>query len=335
MRSRRWSMCPAAGSTAQLAGSLGFLLNERGGIESDVTIARVGEDRFMIMTGSASGRGTWMDTADDCLLSRYFGFRNNICVVCLGLWGPNANAILGSVTDEGLDATAVPPYTIRRMFVAGIPVLAVRMSYVGEEGLELHAATEYGAALWEAVWEAGRAWGCGCRRRGNGLAPTGGWIQGAGNRFEERVLSGRSGACFYRRSWPSQLHRRGSAVRAGAEKQLSCMTIRDSTIMPLGKEPILAGDDVVGYVSSAGSDIAWAPPLPTDTFRWNTHVQEPSWRSNTSASSTPQRLSQNLCFVKRATGEYDAGRRSQAEIDLRPALYCPIRIALLRYHRRD
>ena len=36
------------------------------------------------------------------------------------------------------------------------------------------------------------------------------------------------------------------------EKQLSCMTIRDSTIMPLGKEPILAGDDVVGYVSSAG-----------------------------------------------------------------------------------
>ena len=77
----------------------------------------------------------------------------------LGLWGPNANAILGSVTDDGLDATAVPPYTIRRMFVAGIPVLAVRMSYVGEEGLELHAATEYGAALWEAVWEAGRAWG--------------------------------------------------------------------------------------------------------------------------------------------------------------------------------
>jgi glycine cleavage system aminomethyltransferase T len=157
------------------------------------------------------------------------------------------------VIDGALDATAVPPYMVKPLFVAGIPVLALRMSYVGEEGLELHASTEYGAALWEAIWEAGKP---------HGLVAAGGAAMDTlrlevGFRALGTDLRGEHSpdeAALTFAVDPSRCNYTGAEELAKRipKKLLSCMKLDDRAVMPLGKEPILSGDKVIGYVSSAG-----------------------------------------------------------------------------------
>jgi glycine cleavage system aminomethyltransferase T/glycine/D-amino acid oxidase-like deaminating enzyme len=231
-----------------------LLLNKRGGIETDVTIARLAEDRFMIMTGSASGprdygwiRRMARDLPDVSIADTTAGW------CALGLWGPRANDILRTVVEGGLDASAVPPYAIRPLFVAGIPVLAVRMSYVDEDGLELHASTEYGAALWEAIWEAGRP---------HGMVAAGGaamdtlrlevGYRALGTDLRAEYSPDEAGLTFAVDPRRCNYIGAEALARRFPKKMLSCMTLEDGAVMPLGKEPVLSGDDVVGYVSSAG-----------------------------------------------------------------------------------
>ncbi|CAN5824977.1 hypothetical protein BH24CHL4_BH24CHL4_12420 [soil metagenome] len=231
-----------------------LLLNDRGGIESDVTIARLAAERFMIMTGSASGprdlgwiRRRARDLPDVTISETTSAW----CAV--GLWGSRANELLRQVIEGGFDATAVPPYAIRPLMVAGIPVLAIRMSYVGEEGLELHATTEYGAALWEAVWEAGQA---------HGLIAAGGaamdtlrlevGFRALGTDLRGEYSPDEAGLTFAVDASRCNYIGAGALAKRKSKKMLSCMTLDDQTVMPLGKEPILSGDEVVGYVSSAG-----------------------------------------------------------------------------------
>jgi glycine cleavage system aminomethyltransferase T/glycine/D-amino acid oxidase-like deaminating enzyme len=256
-----------------------LLLNERGGIESDVTIARLAEERFMIMTGSASGprdlgwiRRIARDLPDVSIADTTAGW------CALGLWGPKANDILRTVIEGGLDASAVPPYAIRPLFVAGIPVLTVRMSYVGEEGLELHASTEYGAALWEAIWEAGRP---------HGLAAAGGaamdtlrlevGFRALGTDLRGEHSPDEAGLTFAVDASRCNYIGTGALASRVPTSMLSCMTLEDCPVMPLGKEPVLSGDEIIGYVSSAGfgysvgSGIAYGY-LPVDLAKPGTNL---------------------------------------------------------------
>ena len=80
---------------------------------------------------------------------------------CLGVWGPNAQAVLDATTEQPLD---VGRFGAQAATIGGVPALALRVSYVGEHGWELYAPTEYGLRLWDALWEAGRP---------HGMAPAG------------------------------------------------------------------------------------------------------------------------------------------------------------------
>src|SRR5690606_8851569 len=77
----------------------------------------------------------------------------------LGLWGPLATRILSELTDADLSKDAFPPYRYQQIFIDVIPALAIRMSYVGEDGFELHVPTEYGGALWDLLWTTGQPLG--------------------------------------------------------------------------------------------------------------------------------------------------------------------------------
>jgi glycine cleavage system aminomethyltransferase T len=208
----------------------------------------------MIMTGSASGPRDygWIqrmtrDLPDVSIADTTAGW------CALGLWGPGANDILRTVVEGGLDASAVPPYANRPLFVAGIPVLAVRMSYVGEEGLELHASTEYGAALWETIWEAG--WPHGMVAAGGAAMDTLRLEVGyraLGMDLRAEYSPDEAGLTFAVDPRRCNYIGAEALARRFPKKMLSCMTLEDGAVMPLGKEPVLSGDDVVGYVSSAG-----------------------------------------------------------------------------------
>ncbi|MEU6415073.1 FAD-dependent oxidoreductase [Microbispora sp. NPDC046933] len=128
------------------------LLNERGGIEADVTVTRLAEDRFRLVTGTAFG------VHDAALLRRHGLAVADVtsAYACYCLWGPRAYEILASLTDDDLTFGYLRAAEIS---VGHVPVLAQRVTFVGEFGWELYCPSEYGLTLWDSLMEAGLPYG--------------------------------------------------------------------------------------------------------------------------------------------------------------------------------
>lgn len=136
------------------------LLNERGGIEADVTITRLGEERFYLVTGSAFGRhdvtfllqhaptdgSVWIDDVTSA-----YGVLN----VC----GPRSREVLQSLSEDDFSNGGFPYMTAREASVGWAPVIALRCTYVGELGWELHVPSEYVRDLYDRIIEAGESFG--------------------------------------------------------------------------------------------------------------------------------------------------------------------------------
>jgi len=123
------------------------LLNRRAGIEADLTVTRLDDTLFRVVTSTASGvrDADWLRrhapdgvTVDD--VTGAYG--------CLCLWGPAAREILAPVAEAPLDFGFM---RARRFSVGGVPVLAQRVTFVGEFGWELYAPTEYMLTLWDTL----------------------------------------------------------------------------------------------------------------------------------------------------------------------------------------
>jgi dimethylglycine dehydrogenase len=140
--------------------TLAHQLTDGGLIESEATITRLGADRFYILAaGSAQIRDfdmlnhgrlpgeqvTISDVSDD------FG--------CLLVTGPRAREVLAGLTSADLSSAAFPWLSAAEIDVAGVPVRALRVSYAGELGWELHAATAETTGLYKALMEAGAEFG--------------------------------------------------------------------------------------------------------------------------------------------------------------------------------
>ncbi|HTO24822.1 MAG TPA: FAD-dependent oxidoreductase, partial [Gaiellaceae bacterium] len=129
------------------------VLDARGGIVGDVTVTRLGEDRFRFVTGAGavdSDRG-WLELNGD---AEIVDVTDAISVI--GIWGPEARATLAAVTDDDVSAEAIPFRTAREISIGGAPVLAQRITYVGELGFELYVAREWAVQVWDALVAAGR-----------------------------------------------------------------------------------------------------------------------------------------------------------------------------------
>ena len=130
-------------------------LNDRGGIESDLTVTRLEADRFMVVTAAAAA------TRDMALLQRACRDRDVTVtdvtdeLPMLGLMGPNSRAVLARLTDADLGNEAFPFGTGRRIEVAGVDVFAVRLTYVGELGWELYVDRADALTLHDAIVAAG------------------------------------------------------------------------------------------------------------------------------------------------------------------------------------
>jgi len=134
----------------------GQFLDPRGGVLADVTVTRLAEDRFRVLTGAgylAADMG-WLranvaedervdvrDVTDDWTV--------------IGLWGPRARDVLGASTDDAIDDAAIPMRQAREIRVAGAEVLATRISYAGELGWELAVAPEWAVPVWDGLLAAG------------------------------------------------------------------------------------------------------------------------------------------------------------------------------------
>ena len=128
------------------------LLNDRGGIEADLTIVRHAKDLFSLVTGTgfATHDFHWIRSSIPAGANVSFVDTTSQTSV-LALMGPNSRAILQGLTRDDVSNAAFPFATAKDLSIAGAPVLALRITYVGELGYELHVPAEFAATLYDAV----------------------------------------------------------------------------------------------------------------------------------------------------------------------------------------
>ena len=153
------------------------VLTPTGGFRSDLTIMRLGEEHFRIVTGGLHGMADLKWFADHLPAdgsARLVDLTSAWCTI--GLWGPRAREILAAITRDDLSAEGFPFATCRSLELGPLPVLASRISYVGELGWELYVPIEQGAMLWDLLWEAGGP---------HGVIPAGIGVYGTTGRLEK------------------------------------------------------------------------------------------------------------------------------------------------------
>ncbi len=149
----------AANNLDKPVGSVTYtqFLNPKGGIESDVTVTRLGKDEFRIISGTSfvSNDFGWIQLhlPDDGSVE-VADETESLC--CLTLWGPESRQVLGSLCGNDLSNTAFPYMTAQSIEIKNITVWAQRVSYVGELGWELYTQPEDAVAVWDALMDAGR-----------------------------------------------------------------------------------------------------------------------------------------------------------------------------------
>ncbi|RYU09926.1 GcvT family protein [Nocardioides iriomotensis] len=153
------------------------VLDARGGFKSDLTVMRLGDDHFRVVTGGAHGmadRKSFTDQLVDDGATRLTDRTDELSTI--GLWGPRARDILASLTSDDVSDAGFGFLTCREVQVKGTPVLASRISYVGELGWELYVPMDAAAGVWETLLEAGSS---------HGAVPVGIGVYGTTGRIEK------------------------------------------------------------------------------------------------------------------------------------------------------
>ena len=240
------------------------LLNPRGGIECDLTISRLAPDRFLLVTGTAFGQH------DLAWLRRHLPDDGSVQLndltsgrVCFGLWGPRARDILAPLTTDDLSNGAFPYLTARSITIGRVPVLALRVTYVGELGWELYAPTEFGVALWDTLIEAGRPHGltpAGYRAIDSLRLEKGYRVWSSDITPDETPFEAGLGFAVALDKGVPFIGRDAlvAARAAGPRKRLRCLVLDDPRSVALGNEPVRVAGDVVGRVTSGGFGFALA-----------------------------------------------------------------------------
>jgi 4-methylaminobutanoate oxidase (formaldehyde-forming) len=249
-----------ANDVARPAGSLTYtqMLNSRGGIECDLTVGRLAEDRYYIVTGTGfrTHDAAWIrqNIPDGCAaeladVTEALG--------TLTLMGPRSRDVLSRVTDADLGNEAFPFATLREIAVAGHTVRALRITYVGELGWELHMPIEATGEVYDALIAAGRDVGiadAGYRaieslRLEKGYRAWGADITPADSPFEAGLgwaVKLKSGQAFLGREAAER------TANSPKEKLLACFTVDDPEVVLQGRETIYRNGEAVGYLSSGG-----------------------------------------------------------------------------------
>jgi glycine cleavage system aminomethyltransferase T len=234
------------------------LLDPRGGIQADLTVTRISESSFMLVTGTAVGNhdAAWLRSHlpdDGSVMLRDITAGR----VCFGLWGPRARDILASLTHDDISDAAFPFLTARELSVGDVPVLALRVTYVGELGWELYAGTDYGRTLWSTVWDAGRPHGlvAGGYRAIDALRLEKGYrVWSSDITPDETPYDAGLGFAVALDKGVDFLGRDAliAARAAGPRKRLRCLVLDDPRSVCLGNEPVRIDGAIVGRVTSGG-----------------------------------------------------------------------------------
>lgn len=250
----------AAADVAKAPGHLAYsqMLNARGGIECDLTIARLAEDRYYIVTGTgfATHDFDWIRRNIPAGLDAKLIDVTSAYAV-LSVMGPRARDVLAGLSGDDLSNAAFPFARVREIGIAGAPVIALRITYVGELGYELHIPVEFAATVYDSLMAAGAAHGIadagyraieslrlekGYRAWGADIGPDHTPLE-AGLGFAVKLKGGQP--FLGRAALEAQ-------ARDGVRKLLCGFTVDDPEIVLLGRETIYRDGERVGWLSSGG-----------------------------------------------------------------------------------
>lgn len=247
-----------------------LLLDDQGGIRSDITVARLEENLFQIgangnidlayLTREAKAQtdgatpGGWVQVRDTT---------GGTC--CIGLWGPLAREVITAASDDDFSNDALRYFRTKKARIGGVPVTAMRLSYVGELGWEIYTSADNGQQLWDVLWEAGQA---------HGIIPAG--------RAAFSSLRLEKGY----RSWGTDMTTEHNPYEAGlafavrpdkeffvgkdaleglteetVDRRLRCLAINRTQSIVLGKEPVFHDGQPAGYVTSAAYGYTLGKPI--------------------------------------------------------------------------
>ncbi|HUE69114.1 MAG TPA: FAD-dependent oxidoreductase [Candidatus Acidoferrum sp.] len=134
------------------------VLSPGGGFKSDLTVMRLGDDHFRVVTGGATGMSDKKWFRDQLVAGAQIADMTS-SMTTVGLWGPLARDIVASTTSDDVSNEGFKFGTCRVVEIGTQRVLASRISYVGDLGWELYVPIEQGLKLWDTLWEAGRPHG--------------------------------------------------------------------------------------------------------------------------------------------------------------------------------
>ncbi|MEQ9673097.1 MAG: FAD-dependent oxidoreductase [Roseovarius indicus] len=249
----------AANDVAKPVGSIIYtqMLNDRGGIECDLTAVRVAKDEYYIVTG------TGYATHDFDWISRNIPEGMNAQLVdvtssnaVLSLMGPKARDILQSITRDDVSNEAFPFGTARIIGIAGCPVRAMRVTYVGELGWELHLPVEYATTVYDALMQAGQPHGlrdAGYRAIESLRLEKGyrAWASDIGADHTP-AEAGLGWAVKLKKNIDFKGRKAAEAQRdQGVKKILACFTT-DPDVVLSGRETIYRNGERVGWLTSGG-----------------------------------------------------------------------------------
>ena len=231
------------------------LLNERGGIEGDVTVARLGKDEFFLIDAAATQNRTlnWLKSQIK---------EGEFCVVTdvtsgytmIGVMGPNSRKLLSKLTDADLSNEAFPFGTTQDIDLGYARVRATRMTYVGELGWEITMPTEFSQGVYDAIMEAGKDLGVvnagyhamsslriekGYRHWGDDITDEDTPVE-AGLRF----------AVDFSKPEFNGRERLLEQKANGVSKRLVQFVLEDENYLLYHNEPVWRDGEMVGYISS-------------------------------------------------------------------------------------
>lgn len=233
-------------------------LTPKGGVRRDLAVARLAEDCFWLFVGEGT-RPQDRAWAEQFLPTDGSAALTDLSdgYAALGLWGPQARAVLSRVTDADVSDAAFPYFTARWLDLGYARALALRVSYVGELGWELHLPVDQALPVFDALWAAGQEHGLVAAGLGafdslrleKGYRLWGGDVDTEHNAYEAGL------------GWTVRLDKpdfvgRAACVALKAKapaRKLCCLTLEEPDAVALGGEPIFApgGTAALGYVTSA------------------------------------------------------------------------------------
>jgi sarcosine dehydrogenase len=250
----------AANDVARAPGSLVYtqMLNRKGGIECDLTVARLAEDRYYIVTGTgfATHDFAWIrDNIREGLDAALADVTSDYAV--LSLMGPKSREILARVTDADVSNTAFLFGNVREITIDRAPVRALRITYVGELGWELHIPVEHATAVYDRLMAAGRPLGlvnAGYRAIESLRLEKGYRAWGADIGPDHTPLEAGLGWAVKLKSNRPFLGREAleAQARAPLKKRLAGFSVDDPAIVLLGRETIFRNGRQVGWLTSGG-----------------------------------------------------------------------------------